>query len=136
MGDEEQLTSIAVCNAPCCSSSRDAACRPASAPGPRAWIDDPLDGAYLPLAPVVVQSHASWESGTASAALLVNGAQVRVDNATNASDPLASFAQPWEPAAPGDYTLEVVATDTGGNTGRSNPVLVHVSAQPRCYGNA
>ena len=50
-------------------------------PGPRAWIDDPLDGATLPLGPVVVQSHASSEGGTASAALLVNGAQVRVDNA-------------------------------------------------------
>ena len=99
------------------------------APGPRVWIDDPLDGAYLPLAPVVVQSHASWEGGTASAALLVNGAQVRVDNAPDASDPLAAFAQPWEPTEVGDYTLQVVATDKGGNSGRSNPVLVHVGAE-------
>jgi hypothetical protein len=38
------------------------------APGPRVWSDDPLDGAYLPLAPVVVRSRASWETGTASAA--------------------------------------------------------------------
>jgi hypothetical protein len=97
-------------------------------PGPRAWIDDPLDGAALDLGPVVVQSHASSESGTASAALLVNGAQVRVDNATNTSDRLASFAQPWEPAAPGDYTLEVVATDPAGNIGRSNRVVVHIGA--------
>ena len=99
-----------------------------AAPGPRVWIDDPLDGAYLSLAPVVVQSHASWQGGTASAALLVNGAQVRVDNAPDASDPLAAFAQPWEPAEVGDYTLQVVATGKGGNSGQSNRVLVHIVA--------
>ena len=99
------------------------------APGPRVWIDDPLDGAYLPLAAVIVRSHASWETGTASAALLVNGAQVRVDIAADPSDPLAAFAQPWAPTEVGDYTLQVVATDKGGHAGRSNPVLVHIGAE-------
>ena len=96
-------------------------------PGPRVWIDTPLNGDVLALGPVVVQSHASSESGTASATLLVNGAQVHVDNPANPSDRLASFAQAWQPTAPGDYTLEVVATDSQGNTGTSNQVVVHIS---------
>jgi len=97
-------------------------------PGPRVWIDNPLDGDMMALGPVVVQSHASSEGGTTSAVLQVNGAQVRKDNSANPSDPLSSFAQAWEPTAPGDYTLEVVATDPRGNTGRSNRVLVHIGA--------
>lgn len=95
-------------------------------PGPRAWIDNPLDEDTLALGPLVVQSHASSEGGTTSAALLVNGAQMRVDNSANSSDPLTSFTQAWTPTAPGDYTLEVIATDSQGNTGRSNRVLVHI----------
>ncbi len=96
--------------------------------GPRVWIDTPLDGDMLALGSLVVQSHASSESGTASAALLVNGVQVRVDTPTNPSDPLTSFAQVWEPTAPGDYGLEVVATDSRGNTGRSH-IRVHISTE-------
>ena len=34
-------------------------CGSAGGPGPRTWIDTPLDGSTLPLAPVVVRSHAS-----------------------------------------------------------------------------
>ncbi len=96
--------------------------------GPRVWIDTPLDGDTVAFAPLIVKSHVSSEGGTASAALLVNGVQVRVDTPTNPSDPLTSFAQVWEPTAPGDYGLEVVATDSRGNTGRSH-VRVHISTE-------
>lgn len=96
-------------------------------PGPRVWIDNPLNGDTLALSPLVVQSHASSGSGTTYAALLVNGAQIRVDGATNPSDALTSFTQVWTPTVSGDYTLEVVATDSRGNTGRSNRVVVHIS---------
>jgi hypothetical protein len=99
-------------------------------PGPRVWIDTPLDGDLLAFAPLVVKSHVSSEGGTTSAALLVNGVQVRVDTPTNPSDPLTSFAQVWEPTSPGDYGLEVVATDSDGNTGRS---LVRVRISVEVY---
>jgi hypothetical protein len=97
-------------------------------PGPRVWIDTPLNGDLLAFGAVVVKSHVSSEGGTASAALLVNGVQVRVDTPTSPSDPLTSFVQVWEPASPGDYGLEVVATDLDGNTGRSF-VRVRISAE-------
>lgn len=107
-------------------------------PGPRVWIDTPLDGDILAFAPLVVKSHVSSEGGTASAALLVNGVQVRVDTPTNPSDPLTSFAQVWEPTSPGDYGLEVVATDSDGNTGRAL-VRVRISVEayipPLCRGD-
>jgi hypothetical protein len=97
-------------------------------PGPRVWIDTPLNGDTLAFGPVVVKSHASFEDGTASAALLVNGVQVRMDVPTEPSAPLTTFAQVWEPTSPGDYGLEVVVTDSSGNTGRSL-VRVHISTE-------
>jgi len=96
-------------------------------PGPRVWIDTPLNGDLLAFAPVVVKSHVSSEGGIASAALLVNGVQVRMDTPTT-SEPLTSFAQVWEPTSPGDYGLEVVATDSDGNTGRAF-VRVRISVE-------
>lgn len=99
-------------------------------PGPRVWIDTPLDGDLLAFGAVVVKSHVSSESGIASSALLVNGVQVRLDTPTDPSDPLTSFVQVWEPTSPGDYALEVVATDSGGNTGRA---LVRVRISTEVY---
>jgi hypothetical protein len=98
--------------------------------GPRTWIDAPLDGMTFPLGTIVVRSHAASEGGTARAALLVNGAQVRLDNATDTASPLIEITQPWLPAGPGDYVLQVVSTDNAGNEGRSNEVHVRVGELP------
>jgi uncharacterized protein YraI len=97
---------------------------PAGGAGPRTWIDAPLDGKTLPLGPVVVRSHAASEEGTAQAALLVNGAQVRVDQAADSAGQLIEFAQPWTPSGPGNYVLQVITLNHAGAEGLSN--LVHV----------
>jgi hypothetical protein len=108
-----------------------AACAPgAGGPGPRTWIDDPLDSSTVALGPVVVRSHAASDGGTAQAALLVNGAQVRVDLAGDPSSPLIEFAQTWAPEQPGVYVLQVISTDINGNEGRSNSVRVQVGEVP------
>ncbi len=108
-----------------------AGCGAGASPGPRVWIDYPLDGSNLALGPVVVQSHSASTAGTAQVALLVNGSQARVDNASDPANDLAPFAQSWVPGAPGDYTLQVLATDHEGNQGTSNVVTVHVgNVQP------
>lgn len=99
-------------------------------PGPRVWIDSPLDGSNADMAPLVVQSHAASAGGTAQVVLLVNDAQVSVDNSSDPAEDLAAFNQVWSPDAPGDYTLQVVATDHDGNQGRSNRVTVHIGAGP------
>jgi hypothetical protein len=94
--------------------------------GPKTWIDAPLDGTTFPLGPVIVRSHAASPAGTTKVTLLVNGAQVREDSAADASQGLIEFVQNWTPTNPGDYMLQVISTDNGGNTGRSNLVLVHI----------
>jgi hypothetical protein len=101
-------------------------CGSSGGPGPRTWIDSPLDGSTLPLEPVIVRSHASSMSGTASVALYVNNDQVRVDNVTDPTASLVEISQVWEPTEPGDYALQVIATDHEGNPGRSNFVSIHI----------
>ncbi len=98
----------------------------ASGAGPRAWIDSPLNGSTLPLEPVVVRSHSASESGTASAALYVDGAQVRLDNVADPSARLVEIQQVWQPTAPGYYVLQVIATDGSGNAGPSASVRVRI----------
>lgn len=104
-------------------------CGRSGGPGPRTWIDTPLDGSTLPLAPVVVRSHASSGSGTASTSLYVNGVQVRVDSVTDPTNPLIEISQVWQPDAMGDYVLQVVAADSDGNEGRSNTVHIRIGEQ-------
>ena len=99
---------------------------PSGGAGPRTWIDAPLDGTTIPLETIVVRSHAASDAGTAQAALMVNGAQVRVDGATDGAAALIEFAQPWTPPGPGVYLLQVVSTDHAGNEGHSNEVRVQV----------
>jgi len=93
--------------------------------GPRAWIDKPLDGDRLPLAPVEVISHASDLSGIQEMELLVNGEQVRVDAATPDGS-LSQVNQLWEPPGNGEYELVVVAHNQAGGEARSQPVTVVV----------
>ena len=105
-----------------------AACTGAGAggPGPRTWIDSPLDGMTLELGPIVVISHAASDGGTAQAALMVNGEEVRMDEAADSASPLIEFAQAWTPDTEGEYVLQVISTDHAGNEGRSNRVTVCV----------
>jgi len=106
-----------------------------SGPDPRVWIDNPLGGADpYPLELLVIQSHASSGNGIASAALQVNGIQVRIDDAADPTDPLASFAQSWDPPSSGEYTIVVLATDRYGNTGTSNRIKITIAANtlPLC----
>lgn len=98
----------------------------ASAPGPRAWIDFPLDGSTVELAPVVVYSHASDPAGVAELELYIDGAVVRVDAANSGDPSLAAFEQVWTPPGNGEYVLQVRAKNSAGNYGsRSN--LVHLT---------
>ena len=101
----------------------------AGAPGPRTWIDEPLDGSTLPLGPIVVRSHAASDGGTTSATLWINDAQVRTDGAADPHNPLVEIPQVWQPKVPGEYVLQVVALDLQGNEGRSNKIRVRVGSQ-------
>jgi hypothetical protein len=107
-----------------------AACKPqvASQGSPVAWIDKPLDGSALPLAPVEVISHAADPSGIVQFELRVNGTVVGTGANLDASSALATIDQTWNPPAPGDYTVEVRAQNSDGIWGDYAVVDVHVGA--------
>lgn len=103
-----------------------AGCGSTGGPGPRTWIDSPLTGSTLPLEPVIVRSHASSTSGTATVALFVNNTEIQLDNVTDPTSALVEISQVWEPIEPGDFAIQVISTDHDGNPGRSNFVYIHI----------
>jgi len=94
--------------------------------GSQAWIDAPLAGSQLPLAPVEIVAHASSPSGIVFFEVNLNGqplAQTMPD--------LASFDQTlmytrhtWQPAAPGSYLIEVKAYNQDNLPGPPAQVMV------------
>jgi hypothetical protein len=93
-----------------------AACGPQGATGgsPLAWIDVPLDGSVLAVAPLDVMSHAADPSGITQFELRVNGAVISTDASPDTKSTLATISQTWSPAAPGDYTVQVRAENPAG----------------------
>jgi hypothetical protein len=121
-----------------------AACGPVgqSTQGPTTWIDEPLDGAKLPLGPTEIIAHASDSDGVSSFdfyidnTLLVHAnavasAPVQVYSTGYSGSPgtagyLASATVGWNPSTPGVYTIRAVATDTAGNLGSQATAVVTV----------
>jgi hypothetical protein len=89
--------------------------------GPQTWIDAPLGGAVLPLAPYPVIAHASHPDGVASLELLVNGASLAsVPPGPGDEDgTLAQASWMWDIPGPGRYELEVRAVGSNGGSGPS-----------------
>jgi hypothetical protein len=101
-----------------------AACAASSSQGPMAWLDQPLDGAKLPLEPQELTAHASDAGGVASLEFYVNGALLVRSPA--AGGVLENATVGWNPAAPGVYTIAASATDSQGNTGSESVAIVTV----------
>jgi hypothetical protein len=111
-----------------------AACSPATQGSPLSWIDAPLDGSNLPLAPYPVVAHANSPDGVSRFAFSVNdGPAVEcAGNTPSASADGAisecllshvnSFGNPvpislratWSPPAPGTYALRIRAQNIQG----------------------
>ncbi len=89
--------------------------------GPQAWIDAPLDGMTIPLAPYEVVAHASSPNGVASFEFSVNGVveTPTIVNPGQVGQTLAYFMYEWTPPAPGTYLLSVRAFDSNGEPGPS-----------------
>ncbi len=102
---------------------QNAATSPADGP-PRAWIDDPLDGATVDLGPVEVVAHAYDPAGLTGMRLMVDGAVV-AENPLDAAGVLAHLTWTWTPPADGVYVLEVTGSGKSG-TGLPGRALVIV----------
>jgi hypothetical protein len=93
--------------------------------GPQAWIDTPLDGSAVPLAPLEVISHAADLAGIDAVELSVDG--VVVDTAAvDETATLVTVHQTWTPPGAGNYTLQVRAQNTVGTWGEDAQAVVTV----------
>jgi len=100
------------------------ACGTASTQGPATWLDQPLDGAKLPMGPQEITAHASDADGVTSLEFFVDGTllvQAPVGGGILADDTVG-----WDPSTPGVYTISVRATDSQGNTGPEARAFVSV----------
>jgi hypothetical protein len=107
--------------------------------GPQAWIDAPLDGMQIPLAPYEFVAHGTDESGIRQLEWELNGSQLAATPAEG-SGKLATFRYIWSPPAPGEYTLTVRAQNGAGGwsgpdtvtftVGEATPTPVEVTITP------
>jgi hypothetical protein len=81
---------------------------------PQAWIDAPLDGSVLPLAPYEIIFHAFAPGVPAAVELTINGQLVPLPS-NGSKDPLTVVRYQWEPKEPGRYILSVRTRDSKGN---------------------
>jgi len=85
--------------------------------GPTAWIDAPLDGSQLPLAPVSIVLHAASQKGIRKVEVTLNGQALADLSPQNAQDRLVNAQTTWSPNAPGTYVIEARAVDGSASAG-------------------
>jgi len=100
------------------------ACAPSSTQGPMVWVDQPLDGARLPLEPQEVTAHGSDADGVTSLEFYVDG--TLVGRAPTGGGVLEHATVGWNLSRPGVYTISVKATDSQGNVGPEATSVVTV----------
>jgi hypothetical protein len=101
-----------------------AACAPSSTQGPTSWLDQPLDGAKLPLGPQEITAHASDTDGVASLEFYVDG--TLLVRSPVGGGVLEHATAGWSPSTAGVYTVGVTATDSQGNVGPEATCVVTV----------
>ncbi len=126
-----------------------ASCSPATQGSPFVWIDAPLDGSILPLAPYPVVAHANSPDGVARFALSIDdGAAVEctadsagasgdgtvsaclLSHVTPPGDPVPiSLHATWSPPAAGNYVLRVRAQNLQGVWGAYAEAAVSVGGE-------
>jgi predicted small secreted protein len=91
------------------------------------WIDAPLNGSTIPLAPYEIVLHAYDPAGVTQVELKVNGSLLAVLPNPNASQLLATLKYPWSPVSPGNYTLSARAQGSNGLWGSETAITVTVA---------
>jgi hypothetical protein len=89
-----------------------------------AWIDAPLNGSKLPVAPMTVTAHATDLAGVVGMELFVDG--IRVASASVGPDPVVEAQLPWSPSAPGGHFLVVQGIGANGERSSSGFTFVFV----------
>jgi hypothetical protein len=114
-----------------CSAAALAACAPADAGSPRAWIDIPLDGSEIVAGTEIeVLSHASAQAGVAEVMLAVDGVPYRRDPPEEHGAQFSRVRQSWLAEPAGDHALQVVAYSVEGAASSPSVAWVHVLPAP------
>jgi hypothetical protein len=92
--------------------------------GPVTWLDRPLDGARLPLAPLTIQAHASDADGVTSFQFFVDDAPLVTTPADG--ERLGQATVEWTPTEPGVYTIRARGIDAQGNVGSEATSVVTI----------
>lgn len=90
------------------------------------WIDAPLDGSTIPLAPYEVVLHAYDASGVTEVELSANGSVLTTLPNADAGLDLVTLRYTWSPPAPGNYTLSARAKSGNGLAGSEARSMVTV----------
>ena len=101
------------------------ACEPQDS-GPRAWIDQPLDGISVPAGePVKITFHAYARAGVAEVLLSVNGEPLKHGVLDEPEAPFTRGTDEWLPTEGGDYRLEARTFDVNGESSLQSVVSTH-----------
>lgn len=96
------------------------------AQGPTTWIDQPLDGVHVPLAPLTITAHASDADGVATIEFYVFESLLAAVPAGGGR--LGEASIEWMPPEPGTYIIIARAIDNRGNLGTQANVQITVDA--------
>src|SRR5688572_17789781 len=85
-----------------------------AASAPQSWIDAPLPGSTIPLAPYQITVHAGFPSGISQFELTITGQEPVIIPAAadQAGQTLVYINHMWTPPAPGMYLIQVRAAGT------------------------
>lgn len=96
--------------------------------GPQAWVDAPLDGSTIPLAPYQIVAHASQPEGVQLFELTItsSGPETIPVPADQSGQTLVYINHTWTPPAPGTYLIQVRAAGPDGAYGPMAEAQVQV----------
>jgi uncharacterized protein YraI len=99
---------------------------------PQSWIDAPLPGSTIPLAPYQITAHAGFPSGISQFELTITGQGPENIPAPSdqAGQTLVNINHMWTPPAPGMYLIQVRAAGPDGAYGQVVEVQVQVGDVP------
>ena len=96
-----------------------------AAGSPTAWIDAPLNGMLIPLAPYEIVFHITDDAPVVLGEISANGS-VLAQLANPAADNLATLRYVWSPAAPGQYLIEARGQSQDGEWSAPAQVVIQV----------
>ncbi len=92
------------------------------------WIDAPLDGEQLPLAPYEIVFHANDPLGVHGVEILINNQTLQLNPALDGK-PMQEIHTMWIPEKPGEYAITAYTLDINGKRDQGS-----LSGQSSYYG--